>query len=71
MGSYRILVRRESNEEEFSVALHDEAEHPLAQIGAFAETHAHKVARDLMTLVRKSDPDGAFVMDMRERQPRV
>lgn len=71
MASYRISVRRETTENEFSVAVHDETERSLAELGALSVAHAQKVARDLMSLVRKSDPDGAFTMDMREREPRL
>jgi len=69
MGSYRITVRRKPTGEEFSVMVQDEAERSLAELGAFSALHAQKVARDLMSLVRKSDPDGAFTMDVREHQP--
>ena len=67
MGSYRISARRDAGDSEFSVVVHDETERSLARMGAFSALHAHKVARDLISLVRKSDPDGAFVIDIRDR----
>ncbi len=69
MGSYRIWVRREEDREEFSVVMHDETSRSLAELGAFSSLHAHKVARDLMTLVRRTDPDGVFTVEKQEEQP--
>ena len=68
MGSYRISVRRDATHGEFSVVVHDETERSLAAIGALSASHAQKVARDLMSLVRKNDPDGAFTIDDHERR---
>lgn len=68
MGSYRISVRRDGTRDEFNVMILDETERSLADIGALSAAHAQKVARDLMSLVRKSDPDGAFTMDVHERR---
>ena len=67
MGSYRISVRHDAGEDEFSVVVHDETQRSLAKVGAFSALHAQKVVRDLMSLVRKSDPEGAFTLDMRDR----
>ena len=66
MGSYLISVRRDATEGELSVVVHDEAERSLAEIGAFSVEHAHLVARDLVSLVRKVDPGSAFTLDLRE-----
>jgi hypothetical protein len=68
MGSYRISVRRDVTRDEFNVMIHDETERSLAAIGALSATHARKVARDLKSLIRKADPDGAFTIDVHERR---
>jgi hypothetical protein len=69
MGSYRISVRRDATENELSVIVLDEAEHSLAEIGAFSVQHAQLVARDLVSLVRKADPGSAFTLDLRDHTP--
>lgn len=68
MGSYRIYVRQDDRAEEFRVAIHDETERALAEMGALSEKHAQKVARDLVTLVRRRDPKGDFTLDASDRQ---
>lgn len=62
MGSYRISVRRDVEQAEFSVGLHDEACRALARIDALSTLHAKKVARDLISLVRRRDPNGVFTV---------
>ena len=69
MGSYRISVRRDEAHEEFSVVVHDETERSLAELGALSAIHASKVARDLVSLVRRSDPSGDFTMDPPDAAP--
>lgn len=66
MGSYRISVRRDDAHEEYSVTVHDEAERSLAELNAFNAAHARLVARDLVSLVRKADPAGAFTLELVE-----
>jgi hypothetical protein len=68
MSSYRISVRRNATQDEFSVLIHDEAEHSLAAVGALSVSHARKVARDLKSLVRKHDPAGRFTFRDLERR---
>lgn len=67
MGSYRISVRRDITLSEFSVGIHDETCRSLARVDALSTMHAKKVARDLMTLMRRRDPDSVFTIqrDMR------
>ena len=62
MATYRISVRRDGALAEFSVGVHDEASRPLARLDALSTLHAKKVARDLITLVQRSDPDGVFTV---------
>ena len=68
MANYRISVRRDHALEEFSVGVHDDTLRPLARVDALSTLHAKKVARDLITLVRRSDPDGVFSVS-REMRP--
>ena len=67
MGSYRISVRRDIALAEFSVGVHDESCKSLARVDALSTMHAKKVARDLITLMRRRDPDSVFTIqrDMR------
>ncbi len=67
MGSYRISVRRKATDDELCVIVHDETERSLAEMSAFSAEHAQKVARDLVSLVRKADPGCDFMLDLRER----
>ena len=62
MGSYRISVRRDITLSEFSVDVDEEACRSLAHVDALSTMHAKKVARDLITLVRRRDPDGVFTV---------
>ncbi|MCB1544755.1 MAG: hypothetical protein H6872_02420 [Methylobacteriaceae bacterium] len=62
MGSYRISVRRDIALAEFSVDVDDESCRSLAHVDALSTMHAKKVARDLITLVRRRDPDGVFTV---------
>ena len=71
MGVYRIWVRRDDAHEEFSVVIHDETSRSLAELHALSSIHAHKVARDLMTLVRVHDPDGEFTLERPDELPIV
>ena len=68
MGTYRISVRRDGAHAEFSVGVHDETLRSLARMDALSTLHAKKVARDLISLVQRSDPDGIFTVrrDMRQ-----
>lgn len=63
MGNYRISVRRDELRDEFSVQIHDGARQTLAHVNAFSTLHAKKVARDLISLVRRGDPDGVFAVE--------
>ncbi|MFT4098517.1 MAG: hypothetical protein QM651_15480 [Rhodoblastus sp.] len=67
MANYRISVRRDHTLAEFSVGVHDDSCRALARVDALSTLHAKKVVRDLITLVRRSDPDGVFSVrrDMR------
>lgn len=67
MASYRISVRRNATDEDLSVIVHDETERSLGELAAFSNAHAQLVARDLVTLVRSSDPGCVFTLDLRER----
>ena len=68
MGSYRISVRRNASDDDFSVIVHDETERSLGELAAFSTAHVELVARDLVTLVRRKDPGCDFTLDLRERQ---
>jgi len=70
MGSYRISVRRDATQAEFSVRVQDETRRPVARVDALSTLHAKKVARDLITLVRRRDPDSVFTV-RREMRPAV
>ena len=67
MGSYRISVRRDITLSEFSVGIHDDTSRSLARVDALSTMHAKKVVRDLITLMRRRDPDSVFTIqrDMR------
>lgn len=71
MGSYRIWVRRVEEREEYSVVVHDETSRSLAELGAFSSLHAKKVARDLISLVRREDPEGVFRVKKQDKLPIV
>ncbi|HMN73292.1 MAG TPA: hypothetical protein PKA55_15640 [Rhodoblastus sp.] len=62
MGSYRIWVRRDGALSEFSVGVHDESCRAVAHADALSTLHAKKVARDLITLVQRRDPQGIFTV---------
>ncbi len=62
MGSYRISVRRDDAQAEITLRVHDETCRPLARVDALSTLHAKKVARDLITLVRRRDPDGVITV---------
>ncbi|MEI2733599.1 MAG: hypothetical protein V9G24_01490 [Rhodoblastus sp.] len=62
MGSYRISMQRNAAHAEFSVRLHDDSARPLARVDALNTMHAKKVARDLISLVRRRDPESIFVV---------
>ena len=62
MANYRISMRRDGAQAEFSVGVHDETCRSLARVGALSTLHAKKVVRDLITLVRRSDPDSVFTV---------
>jgi hypothetical protein len=69
MGSYHIWMRRDvADEGEVSVMVQDETDRSLGELRAFSTMHARKVARDLMSLVRRGDPDGAFTLDPQIRE---
>ena len=68
MATYRISVRRDGALAEFSVGVLDETSRPLARLDALSSLHAKKVARDLITLVQRGDPDGVFTV-RREMRP--
>lgn len=70
MGSYRISMRRNVAHAEFSVRVHDDSCRPLARVDALNTMHAKKVARDLISLVRRRDPDGVFLIG-RDSRPTV
>ena len=67
MGSYRISVRRDATDDELNVIVHDESGRAtLGKLSAFSPEHAALVARDLLRLVRRSDPGSFFTLDLRE-----
>ena len=62
MANYRISVRRDGAHAEFSVGVHDDTCRSLARVDALSTMHAKKVARDLISLVRRTDPDSVFTV---------
>ena len=48
---------------DFLVIVEDEEHHQLAQLDAFSGAHAHRVAADMMLLIRKMDPKLLVVLD--------
>ena len=72
MADYHIAVHRDiSDTSEFLVQILDGAHNALAQADALYPAHVPLVARDLMSLVRVGDPDGAFIFDTKIREPSV
>ena len=55
-GSYRISVRRNASDDDFSVIVHDETRAFARRARRFSTAHVELVARDLVTLVRRKDP---------------
>jgi hypothetical protein len=67
MGSYRISVRRDATDDELDVIVHDDTgRSALGKMSALSHEHAELVARDLLSLLRKSDPGSFFTLDLRE-----
>ncbi|MDE2577475.1 MAG: hypothetical protein KGL46_01595 [Hyphomicrobiales bacterium] len=69
MALYRISMHRYGRDagdmrvSDICVVVRNESEQALAKVDALSQKHANKVALDLMSLLRRDDPEGAFIID--------